>query len=267
MSVRFATGLLLLAAGAVLAQTPDPAPGRKPPEEGLKLRMSEVELGGTSERLTNNQPDWRSLYLEGVHRFRERQAIYGGLRTVDRFGLSDSESWLGYYHPLDQNWTLNLEGSMSPQHNVLPEYSLYGQLSRKLPYGWIANAGLRHSEYTRSAVNMLVLGAERYWGNWRGGYTIYTAQPEGAPSGSAHRFQVDYYYGDRSSIGLSVTGGKEVENVGPPRGVITTDVRDLPLTGRHWFSPQWGLSWDVVAHEQGDLYRRYGVRLGLRHSF
>jgi YaiO family outer membrane protein len=173
----------------------------------------------------------------------------------------------GYYHPLSADWTALVEASTSDTHRVLARYALFGQLTRSLGAGWSASAGLRHSEYTRSGVNLAVLGVERYWGNFRAGYSLYAGRPEGANTGIAHRLSFSYYYGDGSSVGVAGTSGREVENVGPPTGITSTDVRNLSLTGRHWFAPDWAISWDLTAHEQGTLYRREGFRLGLRHRF
>lgn len=249
---------LALAACPALAQ---------PAGDALKLRMSEIELGAFKERLSGGRADWNSVYLEGAHRIAERQTLYGGLRMAERFGLHDNEQWIGYYHPLAPAWTALVEASVSEQHHVLPKYSVFGEIARQLPGGWGLSLGLRHSEYNLTGVNILVAGAERYWGNFRGAYTLYSGRPEGASSGAAHRFQLSYYYGERSNAGISFTTGREVENVGPPAGILTTKVRDLTINGRHWVTPDWGWSWDVFAHEQGDLYRRQGFRIGLRHRF
>ena len=265
--MRRAPALLLLAAllaPVARAQTQVPPP---PADAPLKLRMSEVELGASRESLTGGRADWTSTSLEGVHRFAPRQTLYGGVRETERFSLRDTEAWAGYYHPLGEKWTALVEASASGQHNVLPKTSVFGQLSRTLPDGWGLSAGLRHSEYTASRVNLLVLGAERYFGDFRAGYTLYAGRPEGAQTGLAQRFALSYYYGEGSFAGISVTGGREVENVGPPVGVTSTNVRNLTLTGRHWFARDWGLSWDLVAHEQGSLYRREGFRVGLRYRF
>lgn len=250
--------LFALAPAAAFAQSAD---------SGIKLRMSEIELGASRERLSGGRPDWSSLSLEGLHRFAPRQTLYGGVRETERFSLRDSEVWAGYYHPLSPTWTAQVEASASGEHRVLAKHSLFGQLSKQLPGGWGISAGLRHSEYTASRVDVLVLGAERYWGSFRAGYDLYAGRPEGAATGIAHRFSLNYYYGELSTVGIAATAGREIENVGPPFGISATEVRNLSLTGRHWMTPGWALSWDLVLHEQGSLYRRQGLRLGLRHRF
>jgi YaiO family outer membrane protein len=160
-----------------------------------------------------------------------------------------------------------LEGSYSGTHEVLPHNSVYGELQKILPGGWGLGLGMRHNEYTSTASNVVSLLAERYWGNFRGAYTLYSGSPEGASSAASHRLQLSYYYADRSSVGLSYSNGREVENLGSPRGVIATDVLNWTVNGQHWLTPSWALTYDLVYHEQGDFYRRQGLRLGVRRSF
>lgn len=259
----------LLAAAPVHAQTEPLSGGLRLVDTatGLKAPRNELEIGHSRETLSNNLPDWTSSYLLASHRFGDRHVLYGGLRETRRFGLDDSEVHAGLYHPLGSTWTAQLEGSLSQTHEVLPRHSVYGALQKSLPGGWGVGFGIRHNEYTLSGSNVVSLLAERYWGNFRGAYTLYSGKPEGASSGSSHRLQLSYYYADRSSVGLSYTDGREVENVGPPRGVLASDVRNWTLSGQHWLTPAWALTYDLVNHEQGSLYRRQGLRLGIRHSF
>lgn len=234
---------------------------------GLKIPPTELEIGYSRETLSNNLPDWTSSYLLAVHRFDERKTLYGGLRETRRFGLDDTEAHAGLYYPLGATWTSLVEVSASPTHEVLARYSAYGQIQKNLPGGWGLGLGLRHNEYSLTGTNVLSAFAERYWGNFRGAYTLYSGRPEGASSAASHRFQLNYYYAARSSFGLSYSNGREVEYLGPPRGVLTSDVKNWTLSGQHWLAPTWALTYDVVNHEQGKLYRRQGLRLGLRHSF
>ena len=41
----------------------------------------------------------------------------------------------------------------------------------------------------------------------------------------------------------------------------------ISIVGRHWLTPDWAIAWEIGTHEQGDLYRRTGGRLGLRYRF
>ncbi len=235
--------------------------------EELKYPRTEIALAYGHENLTNNGLNWNVVQLDLSRQIADRYTIYSGLREIRRFGLKDTEGMVGFYTPLSSTWTSVLEVSVSPSHHVLPKYSIFGQLHKALGNGWGVEAGVRHSEYERSAVDVLSATAERYWDNWRGAYTLYAGRPQGAASGAAHRLQLTYYYSERSFIGVAYTTGREVENVGPPTGVRATDVKDWTLNGRYWLSNAWGLTYELVSHEQGTLYRRQGLRLGVRHSF
>ncbi len=235
--------------------------------EELKYPLTEVETGFGHETLTNNLPNWSAAYLDFSRRIADRHTIYGGLREIRRFGLTDTAGTVGFYYPLGATWTSVLEASVSPSHHVLPKYALFGQMQKTLANGWAASAGLRHSEYDRSIVDVFSASAERYWGSWRGAYTLYASKPQGASSAAAHRLQLTHYYGDRNFVAVNYTTGREVENVGPPTGVRSTDVNGWTLSGRHWLSSTWALTYDLVSHEQETLYRRKGLSLGVRHSF
>ena len=235
--------------------------------ENLKYPHTEIELGVGHESLTNNGLNWNVAQLDLSRQIAERDTIYGSLREIRRFGLKDTDGTAGFYYPLGATWTSVLEASVSPSHHVSPKYSVFGQLHKTLGNGWGVEAGVRHSEYERSAVDVYSATAERYLGSWRGAYTLYVGRPQGAASGVAHRLQLTYYYDERSSIGVAYATGREVENIGPPTGVRVTDVKDWTINGRHWLSNAWGLTYELVSHQQGTLYRRQGLRLGVRHSF
>lgn len=265
---RVALAVALAAAAAhAAAQTKDATRAPTPAPLVSAPLGTEVEAGFTRDDLDSGFANWRSVYLEAAHRFAPRHTLYGSVRQTERFDLRDVEVAGGLYYPLTSQWTALVEASYAPEFRVLPRYSAFAWLHRALPYGFGAALGFRHSEFRKSDTNLLVGDLERYWGNWRGAYTLYVGRPEGATAGAAHRFQVNYYYGERSNVGASVTFGEEVENVGPPIGVTKTDVRALALFGRHWLASQWAVSYEIYTHEQGDLYRRNGVRLGLRYRF
>ena len=265
----FTAGLLFLSVSVFAQAVPDSGARLQPGVEavGLKVPVNEIEIGGSRENLNNGYADWSSIYLLGSRKLGERNTLYGGLRETSRFDLDDTEAHAGLYFPLGQTWTGVIEGVVSPTHNVLARHSVYGQIHKSLPGGWGLGFGARRSEYTATASSVISVIAERYWSNFRGAYTLYSGKPDGASSAASHRFQLSYYYADLSSVGLSYTNGREVENVGAPRGVITSDVSNWTLSGRHWFTPSSALTYDLVYHEQGSFYRRQGLQLGLRHRF
>lgn len=229
--------------------------------------QNEVELGSSYDALDKGYANWNSLYLDGSHRFGERHSIYGELRETQRFNLHDREISGGYYHPLDATWTALLEASVSPDHKVLPKDSLFGQIQKALDGGWDIQAGLRRSLYNTASVDMMALTGERYWGNFRAAYKLYLSKLQNAGIAPSHNGQLGYYYTERDNITLSLAKGRQVESLGSALGVLSTEVTTVSLAGRHWLDAGWGLSYEAIREQQGNLYTRKGIRIGLRHAF
>lgn len=230
---------------------------------GLKV---EVEARSAIERLSGGRDDWRSTQLDVQTRNAARQSYYGSLRSTERFGQADSEAMLGTYQPFGGAWAMQLEAAASPSHRVLARQSLFAQFERRFDAGWGIQAGFRRSEFEHTGTDLVIGTVERYFSSFRAAYSLYLGRPDGASFGASHRLQWSYHYTDRSFVGISAAAGKEAENVFP-RGVLTSQVRGLSLTGRHEFAPGWAATYEWLAHRQGDLYSRRGFGLGLRHAF
>lgn len=227
----------------------------------------EAEVGFSHYALSNGYANWDSAYVDAAHRFGARHSLYGELQQARRFGLTDREVSGGYYQPLGDNWTALVEASASAEHNFLAQRSLFGQLQAALGGGWDVQAGFRHSAYTQTTTDLTVLTGERYWGSWRAAYHLYLARLQGSGSAPSHVGQLAYYYSGNSSVTLSVARGRQAESLGPGLGVLLLDVRNVSLSGRHWLSPAWAVSFEALTESQGNLYTRKGIRLGLRHAF
>jgi YaiO family outer membrane protein len=227
----------------------------------------EVELGYTHDGLDNGYSNWNNVYLDGAHQLGEHHSVYGELRETHRFDLRDREVSGGYYQPLNETWTALVEASYSPDHNVLPKNSLFGQLQKAFSGGWDVQAGLRHNTYTAISSNLMVLTGEHYWGNYRAAYKLYLSKLQGAGTAPSHNVQLSYYYAERDNITLNFAKGRQVESLGQPLGVLAIDVTSTSLSGRHWLNSSWGVSYEAIVEHQGGLYTRKGFRLGLRYAF
>ena len=115
LGARFTISALLLAcaAGRAAAATPDApscdscrmfAAATEGPSSPKTIdpapQTTEIEVGSSYEDLDNNRSHWRSVYLEGVHRFAPREVIYGHVRETERFAQRDQELLGGFYYPL-----------------------------------------------------------------------------------------------------------------------------------------------------------------------
>jgi YaiO family outer membrane protein len=195
-----------------------------------------------------------------------RASYYDGWSEVRRFTLGDADYRVGLYRPAGRIHSDDRVGALLLPHDPHPRYLLSSQLTRRLPDGWGLGIGVRQAEHSYSSASLIALSTERQWGSLRGGYTVYAHWTEGSSAGSAHRFELSYAYGQRNTIGLSYTTGRDVESTLLPAGAALADVRDLALSGRHWLSPNWALTYDV-SQEQSPLFRRQGLRLGVSRTF
>jgi YaiO family outer membrane protein len=199
--------------------------------------------------------------------------VFSGATLSDRrLTTADADYRFTLYQPVGQNIPALAEANIHTLNDTLPRYTLSSQVTRALPGGWGLGFGVRQTEYNFSTASLFSISAERSWGSFRGAYTLYANRAEGMGFGSAHRLEVSYLYGERNVygerniVGLSYTTGRDIETLGLPAALSLNDVRDWTLSGRHWLSPNWALTYDV-SQEQGSLYRRPGLRLGVSRSF
>lgn len=254
--------LLLVLLAPVLSQSISVAQENAPPPE-RRPDPFEIEAAYTYESLTNSVTDWRSAYLEVLKKFDARTALYGGFRQTQRFSLNDQELLAGVYYPLSADLGLFSELSGSPSHRVLPEWSGAAELQKGFTGGWVVHAAFRHISFQTSAANLAYLTAERYWDRFRASYIFYVSYLEGSAS-LAHRVTGSWYYEDYSALNLSLSIGDEAENIGPPRGVLTSRVVSFSIFGRHWLTDTWAGTYEFLVLQQANIYTRRGIRLGIR---
>jgi len=227
---------------------------------------TELEAWAARENLTRGYSPWTESGLALEHRTGSRQFLGARWRETERFDARDREAGLAMYQPLVSGWAASFDLAASDTHRVLARRALLGQIEKQLGAGWGVQLGLKRSEFATEYADLRILTAERYFGDHRIAYTFYSGRLEQGGSAPSHRVQWSYYFADRSSAGISAASGREIESVGPGT-LVSTDVRNLTLFARYGFHRNWALSADASSHRQGDLYRRHGIRLGLRYGF
>lgn len=258
LAAGFVAGALCLHAANVLAAESSSLRGLKPPRAALHVdRLNAADDQGLKRGSLDVPLEFAT------------QLPFTGSRIVESHRLAtpafDYRTSLS--QPLGQNIPTLADSYANPFYEALPRYTLSQQVNRSVGGGFGLGFGIRQSEYSYVTTNLVSFSAEQAWGNLRGGYTLYSSRAEGSGLGSAHRFQVSYAYGERNSIGLAYTTGRDVENPGLNLALPLADVRDLTLSGRHWLSPNWALTYDVLSQEHTYLNRRQGLRLGVSRSF
>lgn len=257
-----------IVAGAVCLQSLSALAGEGSSLRGIKIPASALEAEAVAPYFSGGAP---RLKRDGETALPQvvppRLFLSGGTSQARAVTAKDTEYRVGLHQAAGQNVPALAESNIHTLVDALPRYTLSSEVTRTLPGGWGLGFGMRETEYNFSTKNLLSFSAHRDFGNFRGAYTLYSNRAEGAGLGSAHRFEVRYLYGERNTIGLSYTSGHDIDNVGLPAAFSASDVRDWTLSGRHWLSPNWALTYDVLSQDQGSFYRRQGLRLGVSRSF
>lgn len=237
--------------------------GLKPPRDGFDA----TALALSADSAESHGLDWRAAAAR--EDLAPRLSLYGSTREFTRAAVGPVAYSTSLFRPAGATDASYAQTPFDPRFSGAPRYTLVSQVTHALPGDWGLGFGLRQTDYGFATGNLLAVSAERYFGNLRGAYTLYS---NGASTGAmiaAQRFQVNYFYGERNVVGLAYTTGRDIENIGASAiGLPVADVRDLTLSGRHWLGTNWALTYDVLSQEQS-LWpsRRQGLRLGVSRSF
>ena len=228
-------------------------------------RSTTVEVAHERESLSNGLADWRETSLQIGHNVAPRQAVGLSLRQTSRFGLDDTAAGLTWAQPLNERLTASLEASASPTHRVLARHALGASLQYEFAPAWLVHTGLKSTQYDNASVNQGLLMLEHYVSAFSGSLAWRPVSALGTHSQSTE-LRGNYYYGDKSMVGLIVASGQEATTLGN-QTVVLADVRSVALIGRHWVRGDWGLTYAITRTRQGSFYNRNGVRLGVQYAF
>ena len=232
-------------------------------------RSTTLEVAHERASLSNGQTDWRETSLQIDHRYAPRQSAGLSLRQTRRFGLDDTAIDLSGSQPLGERITASLEASASHTHRVLAKRALGASLQYEFAPAWLLHTGLKNTRYDNANANVNVsqglLMLERYVASFSGSIAW---RPVSALGTHAHGFELrgNYYYGDKSLVGLILASGQEATTVSS-QTVALADVRSVALLGRHWVRDDWAVTYAISRTRQGSFYDRNGVRLGVQYAF
>ena len=235
-------------------------------EEQLLKRGTRLSLAVSHEELSGDRDPWRAVTFNMDKPLDDRRRVLAGLHAEERFNARDGQLTAGYVDRLPGGWSFSASGDIAPNAEVLPEWSLVGELGRALPGDRSLGLRARHSSYATTDVDSLAATIEQYAAQFRIAYTLTAARPTGVPTSFGHSLHLAHDYGDASTMALALGFGEEAEAVAP--GVVqVTQVRSIGVNGVHWRNTSWGFSWEAGWYEQGDLYNRLRISLGLEHRF
>ena len=235
-------------------------------EERARERGTRVSFAAAHEDLSGGRPSWQSLTLGLDRRLAARRHLFGGIHVEERFDTQDEQFSVGWADAAGGGWSYGLSLDVAPDATVLPEWNLVAEAGHALPGDMAFNLRARHASYETVDVDSVAAGVEKYLPLMRVGYTLTAAQPSHLDWSFSHTLRFASDYGDASHLTLALGYGEEAETIAP--GVVqVTDIRSVSLNGLHWRDAAWGFTWEAGWYEQGDLYERVRVSLGLQYRF
>lgn len=216
------------------------------------------------DNLSGPRADWRETSLSLRHQLAPRSGFGLGATRIERFGISETQFSASADLPLTEQLTASIDGNASGDHQILARHALGATLQYEFAKGWLLHGGARSSSYNDAHVNQSLLMLERYVGSYSVAGAWRAARALGATAHSGE-LRASYFYGERSSLGLSLAAGKEAANIG---GITRLgSVRSAALVGRHWLDQRWAVTYALGHTRQGDFYTRNGINLGLQAAY
>jgi YaiO family outer membrane protein len=243
------------------------SPGGAPPQQAQPSTSDQgtmIGISGSYENLSGNQPSWRDYSLRLNKNFGSRRILDAAITDARRFNQSDTQFSAMYSSPISPKLSGSLEGNLSPTHRILPKYAVGGTLQYEFARGWLGHGGLKTTEFNNVRVNQGLLMLEHYFSNFSWAVALRPSRAFGTAANSTE-LRGGYYYGDRNSVSLSLSGGREATSLGT--GVVLTDVETIAVFGRHWLNRNWSANYAIGHTRQGDLYTRNGITLGIDYAF
>lgn len=229
-------------------------------------RGTRLSFGLSHEDLSGGRSSWQAVTAAIDHPLDARRRVLAGVNVEERFDTRDEQFSIGLVDRLGGDWTWGLFADVAPDAEVLPEWNLVAEVGRTLPGDRGLSLRARHAGYVAVDVNSLAATIEQYLPAFRVAYSLTASKPSGISARLGHALRFARDYGDGSQATLALGYGEEAEAIAP--GVVqVTRNKSVVVHGVHWTTPAWGFSWEAGWHEQGDLYDRVRLRLGLEHRF
>ncbi len=229
-------------------------------------RDTRAWLMGAYEDLSGGRPSWRSTTAGLDHKLGPYRHVNGGIHVEERFDEQDEQFSLGFADRLGSDWSYGIALDVAPDGVILPEWNLVMEAARALPQDMTLNLRARHADYVNVDVDSLAVGVEKYFPMFRTAYTLTAAEPSGLGTSFGHTLRFAHDYAEASHVSFTLGYGEEAETIAPGVVQVTTN-RSVSLNGLHWHSPAWGFTWEAGWYEQGDLYDRTRISLGLQYRF
>jgi YaiO family outer membrane protein len=244
-----------------------------PASRSRQLREARLSRSGTRlsasaayEDLSGAHARWRSGAVALDRPLRAGTRFAMAFAVEQRYDKQDEQFALGIVQRFGRGWVIDAGGEVAPHGELLPETQLHLEVGRPLSRALSGSLRYRHAHYASLDVDALAAAMEYGSGSYRAAYTLTASKPSEIDTRFGHALRVARDYGAGSSVSLLLGRGEEAETIAPGQVLVTRNTA-VVLYGTHWRSPAWGLTWSCGWNEQGELYDRLGIRLGIEHRF
>jgi YaiO family outer membrane protein len=248
----------------IAARFPNASWWQRPAAPIEHTRWISVDWGG--DRLSNGAPDWNRRSIRLGWNTPTGASFYGDVAHAERFDRADSALSLGGAWAALPQWRVGAGLTATADAEFEPTRELSIEASRSWTDGWGTEVRYRRREYPTSTVATYSFTGDKYLSDYRIAYRIDHSRLLGAGSSTGHSIVLGWYPTERSSLGLTLGAGEEIETIGLDQ-LLSTHVSSVTLNGRQTLSSRFALGWWLGTHRQGDFYRRrYGglsVRIGI----
>lgn len=222
-------------------------------------------LGAGHDDLSNDLPSWDSQFAELQLQQSPQRRYFARVARDARYAAADTSFGMGLENGWDSGWFAGAELGSANNPTYQPELGYSAHVGKSLRDGWVADLRYRRREYDAATVGSLTGTVEKYFGDYRVAYGLSWSRLHGGSYFNNHVLTLNWYYGNASSIGITINTGNEAEALGNGQ-VLETDVSGVTLSGRRALNERLSLSWWLGTHEQGDFYRRrfLGVAVSIR---
>ena len=233
-----------------------------------------LEVGGATANISNDSPNWRDMYIKGVHHFDGNGVLQWQVDSQKHYGERGTSGAISYTRDISPDWYFSIgasSGSASFMSRVRADVGLYYKwlASRQLVTGitgmWSKSGDGVHRD------RAVGLNAAYYFSDLplvlQGGVTANESDPG---SVTTNRWFGAVTYGRDKAYYLTLrheAGREGYLPAGANAGAaVDFSSRVTNLSWRHWISPKFGY---VVGGEYyvNPYYHRKGLNAGLFYHF
>lgn len=224
-----------------------------------------VVAGAAYDELSDGLPGWNNQFVELSRERHDRNRYHLGLARSERYITESYALGFGAEHTAPSGWFAGVGMTLADDSVIQPDLAYTAYVGKPIDHDFVLGLRYKRQEYTTATVSAFVGTIEKYHGNFRFAYGLTQARLHGASGFANHVLTTNWYYSDRASAGVTISGGREAESLGNGQ-ILESDVSGVSINGRYSFDKRYAVRWWLGTHKQGDFYRRryLGLAVSIR---